>query len=275
VSAFVKIILSMVGVAAAVLLVVLLRFHTLPRAWLADFMSPFMPAAESAHTGTPETEESLFQMSKVELIERIRELEDERAKESVQLEQLTQLEKENGELRALNYLPIRARHQVVLAGVVGRDPANGGRRLRIGVGSESKIAVGQPVLARGVLLGRIGEVSRHSAVVITLLDPNCRVSVKVAGTNMYGIMRGAPEQWLSEPTCELSYLPRDREFAARTEIETSSLGAQVPPGIGIGDIVPGSDDSVGRTHNNLYTIVDVRPYFAAIDFHMVMVLVPE
>jgi cell shape-determining protein MreC len=275
VSVFVKITLIILGVAAAVLTVIVLRFHPLPRTWVADFMHPFMPPAESAEPEVQETEESLFQMSKVDLIERIRELEDQRATESVQLEQLAELEKENGELRALNYLPLRARHHVVLAGVVGRDPANGGRRLRIGVGSDSKIAVGQPVLARGVLLGRIGEVSRHSAVVITLLDPNCRVSVRVAGTNMYGILRGAPEQWLSAPTCELSYLPRDREFAARTEIETSNLGAQIPPGIGIGDIVPGANNSVGRTHHNLYTIVDVRPYFAAIDFHMVMVLVPE
>jgi hypothetical protein len=92
---------------------------------------------------------------------------------------------------------------------------------------------------------------------------------------MYGILRGAPEQWLSTPTCELSYLPRDQDFVARTEIETSNMGAQIQPGIGIGDIVPGANNMVGRTHHNLYTIVDVRPYFAAINFHMVMVLVPE
>jgi cell shape-determining protein MreC len=274
VSAFVKIILTILGITAAVLLVVILRFGSLPRAWLADFMSPFMPPAESATPADVEGE-SIYHLSKVDLIARIRELEQERAKDAVSLEQLAQLQTENDELRALNHLPLRVRHKTILAGVVGRDPANGGRRLRIGLGSDAKIAVGQPVLARGVLLGRIGEVSRHSAVVVTLLDPNCRVSVRVAGTNMYGILRGAPEQWMAEPTCELSYLPRDCQFEARTEIETSSLGSLVPPGIGIGDIVPGPSKQVGRSYHNLYTIVDVRPYFAAIDFHMVMVLVPE
>ena len=63
-------------------------------------------------------------------------------------------------------------------------------RMEIDKGSDDGIAVGNPVVTRDGLVGRVDRVSRTRAVVQLLTDPEFRLGVRLASTQTLGIGHG-------------------------------------------------------------------------------------
>lgn len=242
---------------------------------VADFLAPFFRAEQSARYRY--SHQSLFLQPKTDLIREIERLRAARSNRLHWQKRLVQLEAENDELRQLLAIDPRPGWELVPARVVSWDPAAGYRRLRIDRGSAVGVATGEAVLANGVLIGRVQEVSRHMAVVVTVIDPNCRVAVRLADSRSHGILTGSERQlWRSRPFSTVHYLPRDRDYAPGTVIETSSYSRAVPAGIPVG-VLAGEEDGVAvvETVDNLYKRASVKPFAFEKPFTFATVLVRQ
>ena len=251
-----KIVVPGAVVLALIIVVLVFRFHPDGRRLLRDFSSQFTAAESVAEDELAEQVQML--RSKAELVQEITELQQAEERSAVHLARIKQLERENRELGRLLKLDETAALAVTHARVVFRDPAAGGRRLQLNRGEQDGISVGQPVLANGFLLGRIAEVSKQTAGVLTIVDANCRLSVCPAGTRCYGILAGAEDRSVrGRPVLLVRHLQLDCEINEGQVVETSDYSI-APPGIKVGTVVDAA--SGPRGNEQLDRTIKIRPF---------------
>jgi len=189
-----------------------------------------------------------------ELEERVRELELALAQAESALE-------ENRELRTFLRLPPPPRWQWVAARVIARDAVTWNRRFRIGRGSQDGVVVGAAVLAPdGAVVGRVTECTVATAVVTTIADPTCRLSVVIGGARVAGVLRGRHRQkWAQAPECVVDFLPRQGEYGAGEPVRTSGLGADIPGGLPVGAVIEGETGVVATVVDAAYARLRIRP----------------
>ena len=130
-------------IVAGLVFLGLWRFTTFGRRLVSDFLSPFHEHAD-AFAGDPE-KQALAGRSKAELVNEVAELRAELQEHRGADLRAAALARENEDLRGLLKLPERTDYDYVACRVVTRDPAAGGRRLRISRGSKAGI---RPVYAQ-------------------------------------------------------------------------------------------------------------------------------
>lgn len=261
-------------ILVGVVVILCVRFHPRTKSTIRDFLSPFFRTERSAEWYGERR--SLFFDAKVDLILKIEELETELDGRRIDDVRMQALEAENRALRAqLLAKPLRG-YESVIAQVFGRDLAVGGRRLFVDRGSDDGVEIGQAVLARGVLLGRVVEVSRKTAHVLTIADRNCRVGVRISGTRCHGVLSGErDETWRTGPMCVVSYLPVDHGYEAGDTVETSAYSQVIPPGIMVGEVVGAASEEEREGAAVLYETLDVLPYAFVEDLSFVAIIVPQ
>ena len=153
-----------------------------------------------------------------------------------------------------------------LVRVVGRDPFNWWRRIKINLGSNKGIRFNQPVIsANGDLVGRVSEVGPLTSWVVLVGDPNCRFSALIKESRSQGGIV-SPRQYSSDlRTVELTYLPNDVELRPGQAVVTSGLGGGFPKEIPVGQVVDSwvSNDGLYveariKLHVNLNQLETVR-----------------
>ena len=153
-----------------------------------------------------------------------------------------------------------------LARVVGRDPFNWWRRIKINLGRNKDIRLNQPVISvRGELVGRISEVGPLTSWVLLVGDPNCRFSALLKESRSQGGIV-SPRQYSSDPrVVELTYLPIDVELRPGQAVVTSGLGGGFPKEIPVGQVVDSWTSKDGfytearvKLHANLNQLETVR-----------------
>ncbi len=155
------------------------------------------------------------------------------------LVQLQNLEAENLRLRQALQFQKTNSWKLQLARVIGRDPSNWWRTMRIGAGSRDGIAVNQAVLAtvgEAALVGRVAEVGLIESKVVLIGDPNCLVSVLVAETRNSGILQPLSSASLDPTLVKLTYMTGSDELLPGYRVYTSGLGGVFPEGIYVGTI---------------------------------------
>lgn len=183
---------------------------------------------------------------------------------------------ENRELRLYYELAPASGWRLVVAPIIARDPITWNRTFRIGKGSRQGVLVGAAVMAGNQVLGRVAEVTPNSAVVTTLADPACRLSVRLPASNAVGIIGGRVDQdWHAAPRCRITALPRDDDYAADEYVVTSGLGGTVPAGLPIGRVTAWEDGSVKRIVDTAYAELLVVPTAEYSVFHFIAVVVPR
>ena len=170
------------------------------------------------------------------------------------LEQLAEAQKQNQELRirAMQWeaaIQENARFRkhyawekqvpwkLKLASIVGRDPANWWRTIRIDVGSRDGVTTNCAVFTAEGLVGRVVAVGYAHSQVVLVGDPDCRVSVIVEDTRDKGVIAPASSSPLDPMLVELSYLPRQSQLRAGQRVVTSGEGGIFPPGLVVGQLV--------------------------------------
>ena len=238
---------------------------------IVDFIAPFLIKKKEIELSL--SNPSALPKTKIELIKENERLNEEVTKLKARVRELNFLRHENSELRKLTDVLKRTDFVYTKARIVSRDPASGGRRVRIDRGATQGIAVGQPVLANGYLYGRVLETSDQTALILTVIDPNCKISVKIAGTNIHGILEGQQkERWKVNPLCIIKYLPRDYEYKAGMKLETSTLGTIIPPRIPVGELIQNQSNRVTKTIDNLYKIAYLKPLNLLQEINFVLVV---
>ena len=148
------------------------------------------------------------------------------------------LREEINQFRDANDWERRIPWESKLVRVVGRDPFNWWRRIKINLGSNKGIRFNQPVIsAKGNLVGRVSVVGPLTSWVVLVGDPNCRFSALIKESRSQGGIV-SPRQYSSDlRTVELTYLPNDVELRASQAVVTSGLGGGFPKEIPVGQVV--------------------------------------
>ena len=158
-----------------------------------------------------------------------------------------------------------------LTRVVGRDPFNWWRRVKINLGTnkEARLRLNQPIISvRGELVGRISEVGPLTSWVLLVGDPNCRFSALLKESRSQGGIV-SPRQYSADPrVVELTYLPNDAEVRPGQAVVTSGMGGVFPKEIPVGQVV---DSWVSR--DGLYTEARVKLHANLNQLETVRVLV--
>ncbi|MEO6787682.1 MAG: rod shape-determining protein MreC [Chthoniobacteraceae bacterium] len=129
---------------------------------------------------------------------------------------------------------------LIPAHVIGRSPSNWWSTVVIDKGSEDNITEGLAVVTPDGLVGKVVNLSEHSATVLLVSDENCKVAGSVEGTKEQGIVRvevrGQRTSNSIQPTMTLNFLSRFAPLRAGQKVFTSGAGSVYPPGILIGQI---------------------------------------
>jgi rod shape-determining protein MreC len=180
-----------------------------------------------------------------------------------ELQRLDSLEKENDELRRLLGFEKRLAFQAVAAKVMARDDASGWwRSLRLDRGYEDGIGTNHVVIAENGVLGVVREVSPHTADVLLISDPGCRIAVRCTRTGDCGLLQGGGflerdglmEMLLPAEQGDMTFIPRDSAIREGDEITTSGLGGVFPEGLRVGTV-----RLVQPAHSGLYLNARVKP----------------
>ena len=164
------------------------------------------------------------------------------------------LREEINQFRDANDWERRIPWESKLVRVVGRDPYNWWRRIKINLGSNKGIRFNQPVIsAKGNLVGRVSELGPLTSWVVLAGDPNCRFSALIKESRSQGGIV-SPRQYSSDPrVVELTYLPNDVELRPGQAVVTSGLGGGFPKEIPVGLVV---DSWISK--DGLYTEARVK-----------------
>lgn len=163
---------------------------------------------------------------------RLRELE-------VQLAELPEIKRQNAELRQLLSLTPLPEWRAMTAEVIARDPLLWNQGFSINKGLADGVLLGALILSGPDVVGRVCENSRHASRVATLVSPECRLSVALAGSDIMGISTGAGNtSELGLPYFLVDFLPKDIPVQAGQQLLTTGLGGWGPSGLPVGVVVP-------------------------------------
>lgn len=121
------------------------------------------------------------------------------------------------------------------AAVIARDPADRFYSFTIDKGEMNNISVLDPVMTADGLVGRVTEVGKTYAKVVTILDVAVDVGAYDSATRDIGIVSGSIEL-AADGQCKMEHLPRDSEAKAGSLVLTSG-GSLFPRDILIGRVV--------------------------------------
>lgn len=165
---------------------------------------------------------------------------------------------ENARLRTALAYPARLPGDWVAAPVLGRNGTEGVKGiLRVGKGSLDGVKKGAAVVARDGVVGRVDEVSPHTAVVRLVSDPSMKISCEVeTAPGVEGVVRSivsgssarrvlgddsAGVVFLVNPY-RLDHVRPDAVCEKGARLVTSGLGGVYPPGIAIGFLIDTTRD---------------------------------
>jgi rod shape-determining protein MreC len=164
-----------------------------------------------------------------------------------------------------------------IADVVVKSPTRWASWIMINKGSADGIRVGLPVvgatpaagesLAGKGLVGKVTQVTAHTAQVVLITDSGPGVAAKIQGLRAEGIVEGSLSGSLT-----MDYVDRDIMVDPKLVIVTSGYGGIYPPDIPIGIVA-----NVGEEDVNIYKEIEVQPFvdFRVLEQVMVLILPEE
>lgn len=149
------------------------------------------------------------------------------------------LQREVKALRSLIGLGERLALSTIGADVIGEGPSNFEWSVVIDRGASDGVQRDMPVLGPEGLVGRVVEVTGSSSVVLLIIDPDSKLSARLAASGETGVLVGRREQDLRMDLVDPRTMVRPGE-----PVETSGLGGVFPPGIPIGVVSAATADEV-------------------------------
>jgi rod shape-determining protein MreC len=160
-----------------------------------------------------------------------------------------------------------------VADVILKSPTRWESWVLINKGSSDGLRVGLPVvgatpvagesLAGKGLVGKITNVTPHTAKVVLIIDSSASVSAKIQSSRAEGFVEGSVSGSLV-----MNYVDRDVEVDLKRIIVTSGYGGVYPADIPIGIVA-----NVGEEAVNIYKEIEVQPFVDFRVLEQVMVLI--
>lgn len=139
---------------------------------------------------------------------------------------------ENNRLERLLEFKRELIYSSVAASIVGRNPSSWNEVIIINKGEQDGIKPGMAVVNASGVVGKISEVTAHSAKVILLTDPNFSVAVLVKRSREVGLVSGT-----LQGLCRMRYLSSDADVSEGDQVITSKLSSSFPGGLLVGEVV--------------------------------------
>jgi rod shape-determining protein MreC len=196
---------------------------------VADVPRPFVYVFESIGHGTRSFFGIFSSVSKLE--SQNAQLNAENTNLQEQLVSLQSDKLENELLRQeLNYRST-TQLSVISASVIGKDPTGLSQTVTIDQGSKDGIQVGDAVVAQGVLIGKITNLTDYNAQVLLITDPQSSVDAEISVTGDTGVLNGSYGSGLT-----ITMISQTSSITNGDLVVSAGLTAQVPKGILIGTI---------------------------------------
>lgn len=176
---------------------------------------------------------------------------------------VSDLERENEELRGLLEIQERLDFDTVAARTVALAPSSFEWTITIDVGSDDGVERDMPVVAGAGLVGRVIQVTPSASRVLLAIDPNFSATARAGPTGEIGSVSGrGGDPMLLQP------LEPAAEIDVGDEIVTSSFaGGVFPGGIPIGVVADAGDPTARLTRS-----IAVLPYVDFTRLHHVLVV---
>ncbi len=169
-------------------------------------------------------------------------LRDQNLRLSLELLKLREAQLENARLHALlDFKPRQATEKsYIVARVIARNPARIANTILIDVGTDEGIQTRMPVVTADGLVGRVVEVHGSTAIVLLLINHNCRVSAVVQRhSRVNGIVS------FEDGTFYLKNVSLRGDIEVGDLIVSSGLGELFPKGLYVGQVVKVGDEAEG------------------------------
>jgi rod shape-determining protein MreC len=246
----------------------------------ADFFHPFLSAPISVNNTI--NAKSLLAKTKQELIAQAFKLRRKNLELEAKYKYLENLKEENDRLRNLLQIAPLPNYNYVYSEISYRDPSKWYQQFIINKGSDDGIKDGSIVIAQVknsekdkvqfAVVGRVGLLSKHTAVVYTLLSTECQLSVTILENGASGILTGG-ERTASNVWSNINYLPKDLPYKAESLVVTSGMSPLAPKGLTIGSLDTGK--AASPNNKNLYFKAKVNISVDLNDIDYVLVLVEK
>lgn len=173
--------------------------------------------------------------------------------DSAENDELSQLKRENGELRAelINYLDLQRENERLLkyfniskqkpdltlkpAEVIARDTDDDFYAFTIGAGTADGVSEGNPVITENGLIGQVSRVEQYSAFVTTILSPKLKISAYDSRSADRGVVSGSAQLSLKNRTA-LTMLTEDNKVKEGDIITTLGTGGVYPKELVVGKV---------------------------------------
>jgi rod shape-determining protein MreC len=171
------------------------------------------------------------------LRQRNAELEQINASLQSEIFRLSEVERENGDLRkyfqfAQERPGLELRGAQIVGRVIGEESTNFLDFILLDLGQVHGIQVGMPVVTDQGLVGRISQVNNSISKVLLITDVNSAVNALLQSSRAPGIIRGSPED-----TLVMDFIPQGVGISVGEAVLTNGLGGRFPKSIPIGQVV--------------------------------------
>lgn len=180
--------------------------------------------------------------------------------------------RENEELnRMLEFKNLNPQLKTIGANVIGKIGENWVSVIILDVGESAGIKEGQFVITSQGLVGQVFETNKNISKVITIIDENANVPVKISATGDEGMLCGVGGG-IKEGQCKVNYLPIDTKAKIGDAVVTSNMlknsETTIPQ-----DILIGFIDRVEDEKPNLIKSSYVKPVVDFTRLEKVMVII--
>lgn len=164
------------------------------------------------------------------------------------------LEEKNLKLRQLLAFHEQYTTKLIPAEVAARSINGWWQSVRLAKGTNAGIYKDRAVISQDGLVGRTFEVSAHTAEVLLLSDPACKVSARVSRTGSFGLVTGQGVNSKGYPIAQMQFIHKDTPVRVGDEVVTSGLGGVFPR-----DVLIGYIEAVSVEEAGLYQVADILP----------------
>ncbi len=211
------------------------------RRTVENFFLPYL-ALPARATGAL-ADQSLLLRGKIDLAREVEQLSQRNFALAIQANDARRLADENRRLRALLGLDPIPEFDFVPCDVILRDPWLWNDGFTIDRGSRDGLEPGLAVLAsrpddreHAILLGVVESVAKRSARVISVLNPEFRISVSLPESGAVGFLNAGQLGSWGGGTAAIGFLPANRTFALNEPLFTTGFEALIPGGLLLGEL---------------------------------------
>ena len=203
-----------------------------------DFFYPYTRAARTGYDVL--SDQTLLVFSRRELASQLETLREENSRLAGQAAAASELLLENERLRRILNLPSPATWEHIPAEVILRDPRFWHEQFTIDRGSIHGIRIGTAALAVSdsgmpVFVGVVSSLSRKTATVMTVYNPELRMSAILPRSGAAGIIHSGNLP-LGKGMLPVGFLPLRQPYTLGEVLQTSGFEQNIPPGLKIGNL---------------------------------------